>query len=217
MIHFAYRKSSLLNYAFVCSLLATSELAPKWSYHWILSRWSAEDASQQVDGHRLGAACPCRAGGLVTSLALQSLREISAASPQKTALNTRVPPESYWTELTRTSRLRWSSIKSLSVCTHACLRSIGGSCVKLIRIRAETEKWPLQNKGVDWKWFLVLKHFDMTTNKIVLCYYNWSIAQYMYTINTYFYAKHVVQCDFFEQQVMYESCLMIMYVIIAWY
>lgn len=34
-IDFAYRISSQLNYAFVCSLLATSELAPKWSYHWI--------------------------------------------------------------------------------------------------------------------------------------------------------------------------------------
>lgn len=32
--HCAYRKSSLLNYAFACSSLATSELASKWSYHW---------------------------------------------------------------------------------------------------------------------------------------------------------------------------------------
>lgn len=80
---FAYRKSSLLNYAFFCSLLATSELASKWSYHWILARRSAEDASQQVDWLKLGTVCLCWTGGLVTSLTLQSLQEISTIKKKK--------------------------------------------------------------------------------------------------------------------------------------
>lgn len=150
-IHVAYRKSSLLNYAFVCSLLATSELAPTWSYHWILMRRSAEeDASQQVYRH-----CP-RAGGLLSRLVLQNLQEFSTAvpapPPQKNCTQYPYSPRIIVEGDHPDKRLHWSRSKSLPICTHAQFRLICVSCVKFLRMRAETERLPLQNNSDDWKY-----------------------------------------------------------------
>lgn len=49
-------------------------------------------------------------------------------------------------------RLHWSRSKSLPICTHAQFRLICVSCVKLLRMRAETERLPLQNNSDDWKY-----------------------------------------------------------------
>lgn len=91
-INFSYRKSSLLNYAFACSLLATSELAPKWNYDWIPMRRSAEDASQQVD--KTPTQRWWAADQAATAEPPGPLLSCPPTKKKKKEVNIRIPPES---------------------------------------------------------------------------------------------------------------------------